>query len=751
MSNELTFVEYDVATLQARTLAQLEEGLGRVLYPGDPVRVMALAFTYIQALMAAEANQGENQNLLNFATGDVLSAMGQFVGVEKRQAEPARTTVRFTLGAPRDQVTLVPLGTRASVSGSSIYFATETAAEIPSGESHVDVIAAANVTGITGNGYLPGEINSLVDTPPFISSVSNVTPSADGSTDEDDESLRERIREAPTRFSVAGPEDAYITQTKDSRADIASVAVESPAPREINVYFTLTGGVIPAPETLSEVSEYLNDRYRRPMSDLVRVLAPHEVGYSIDLTYYILRAHAAQAGSIQDAVNRAVADWISWQRAQLGRDINPSELVHRIISAGAKRVDLRAPEYTVMPPSAISRIGVTVEQPESSEVELGQTFEGLGRANLNWLNNNTTTAALAFKADRTALLDSIATAFRYTDEEGSEYGGGAGHTGAYEIKLVTAGTNNLPSSNVLATITGYVPETYMVSDDAPMTVTFGSPVSLTEGQLYFLTIRNTSASPATNWASPNTIMTRVVPWADWVATGSGQRVCVNTGSGWAPWVSQWDKWGDGTNNGNGAYMPALFSWHDGTKSGHTYWSTAMTSPVLIYGTQYAGEQFVWGDGALALDKIGISLVRHGAPGGLTYHLEEVGGTELATGALDLSELLNSETAEWSYATLPDPVNMADGTAYRLWFAATTGDASNYYEANVPYGFSGNADFLAHMWHGVTANAQTKNGGAAWADYSPDADLSFSLIGTRISSGEDDTSTVNVIYGGMEDA
>lgn len=39
------------------------------------------------------------------------------------------------------------------------------------------------------------------------------------------------------------------------------------------------------------------------------------------------------------AVNQAVEDYIVWQRSKMGRDIEPSELIHRIMEAGAKRVE----------------------------------------------------------------------------------------------------------------------------------------------------------------------------------------------------------------------------------------------------------------------------------------------------------------------------------------------------------------------------------------------------------------------------
>ena len=81
------------------------------------------------------------------------------------------------------------------------------------------------------------------------------------------------------------------------------------------------------------------------MTDLVRVAAPQEVQYTINLTYYINRSDSAKAVTIQAEVAKAVDNYKAWQRA-IGRDINPSQLVRMVMDAGAKRVMVTEPEYT---------------------------------------------------------------------------------------------------------------------------------------------------------------------------------------------------------------------------------------------------------------------------------------------------------------------------------------------------------------------------------------------------------------------
>jgi len=45
-------------------------------------------------------------------------------------------------------------------------------------------------------------------------------------------------------------------------------------------------------------------------------------------------------------VNNAVSEYVVWQKSKIGRSINPSELVRKVMQAGAKRVEVTSPVYT---------------------------------------------------------------------------------------------------------------------------------------------------------------------------------------------------------------------------------------------------------------------------------------------------------------------------------------------------------------------------------------------------------------------
>ncbi len=87
------------------------------------------------------------------------------------------------------------------------------------------------------------------------------------------------------------------------------------------------------------------------------VKAPDVETFDLELTYYIARSNQAQATAIQAKVDAAIADFITWQTTEIGRDINPSELVRKIREAGAKRVVLTSPAFKQVADTEVAQLG----------------------------------------------------------------------------------------------------------------------------------------------------------------------------------------------------------------------------------------------------------------------------------------------------------------------------------------------------------------------------------------------------------
>lgn len=317
------------------------------------MELYAAAAQIYQAMQYID-RQGK-QSILKYSYSDFLDNLAIFKGVTRNPATPATTTLRFTLSAERDTATGIPQGTRVSTAG-AIYFATDVYAEIPAGSTTVDVPATCTVAGTDGNGFAAGELATIVDPIPYVASVTNTTATEGGAEIESDDDLAERVFLSPGAYSTAGSEDGYLYHAKAYSAAIGDVvATSNQAAGTVDIVFIMADGSTPGEEMIEGLEGYLQGKTIRPMTDLVRVAAPQEVTYTINLTYYINRSDSAKAVTIQAAVAQAVADYQTWQRA-IGRDINPSQLVRMVMDAGAKRVTVTAPTYTAVDATKVSAL-----------------------------------------------------------------------------------------------------------------------------------------------------------------------------------------------------------------------------------------------------------------------------------------------------------------------------------------------------------------------------------------------------------
>lgn len=344
---EINFVTADKEVVENEIFALYTTITGRKLAPADPIRLFLLAITNIVILLLNRINDTGKQNLLAYARGANLDHIGIALGVERLQATGAVTTMKLTASMARPEGIAIPKGTRFT-SGDGAFFALTEPYYLSANETSILIKAVCTEASVKGNGYPIGSITTLVDPIPYIASVTNTTISEGGADVETDDAFRERIREAPESFSCAGAEGAYEFFTKKASALISSVKVVSPKPGDVVVYPGLVSGEIAKAEILTLVETALTDKKVRPLTDNVSVKAPIAKNYSINLQYYIDSDNAYYADTIKARVDEAVTDYTKWQSGKVGRDIIPSELIRRIMEAGAKRVTVNSPIFTVV-------------------------------------------------------------------------------------------------------------------------------------------------------------------------------------------------------------------------------------------------------------------------------------------------------------------------------------------------------------------------------------------------------------------
>lgn len=334
---EVNFLETDAETIRSQIITGFEQASGDTLAAGDPRRLFLLSIADVIIQQRTAINLAAQQNLLSYAQGGYLDALGQLLAVERMAESKAVTTIEFTLSQALGSVYTIPAGTQ--VTNGVVTFETDEDLLIPIGQTKGEVSASCTVAGPVGNDYLAGQISTIVTPMTFVSGAQNTTITTGGADAESDSDFADRIRLAPNSFSVAGPEKAYVYHAKSVSPAIIDVKVDSPTPGEVDVYVLLTDGTLPTEDTLEQIEEHLSDENVRPLTDYAVVKAPTASNYEIELHYWINQEDSSKAAQIQADVEAAVEQYRLWQQTKIGRDITPGKLLQLVFAAGASRVD----------------------------------------------------------------------------------------------------------------------------------------------------------------------------------------------------------------------------------------------------------------------------------------------------------------------------------------------------------------------------------------------------------------------------
>lgn len=341
--SDVEFVKVDSQSMHQDLIISFQTALKDVLYPGDERLIYIENFMPVLVGIYNAINTAGKMTLLKYAYGTYLDAIGEDRQVTRLSEQKAIVTQRFTLSVPQPSNYEIPIGTRVTIDGQLTFETTETL-YIPAGEISGTTIAKALLPGSKYNGFLPGMITTIVDRDriPAVTSSANTEITAGGAETEDDESYRERIRQAPGVYSTAGCYEGYIYHAKSANTGIADVYAESPTAGEVEVYVLMQEGETTS-AIIAAVTDALNDRKVRPLTDSVTVAAPEEVSYMVNLIYYIAERDAETEAEIKTRVEASIDEYIVWQKGVLGRAINPDKLRQMVLQAGACRVDVSSP------------------------------------------------------------------------------------------------------------------------------------------------------------------------------------------------------------------------------------------------------------------------------------------------------------------------------------------------------------------------------------------------------------------------
>jgi len=347
---DINFFDDDIDGLMADAITLYEQIMDRTLHDADPARNFIAAFVGIVAQTIESFNHAAKQNVPRFAKGEFLDNLGELFNIPEGRlaAKRAETILRFTI-IPQEIPVTIPEGLGVSTVDSEVIFETTQAAVIPAGETQIDVPAQCRTPGTIGNRLVPGQILRISgDRFEEFQSVRNITETAGGAEAEDCDAFYERMRLSQESYSTAGPMEGYRYHALSATSRVSDVRAISPVPGEVEVRILLAGGELPDADTIQIVYDYLCDRTRRPLTDFVKVCAPTPVPFDVEYTYWLPAESPTPLNVLREDIQAAEQEYLLWQRSRIGRDIIPSRLHSMLMKAGARRVEIAKPVFTVL-------------------------------------------------------------------------------------------------------------------------------------------------------------------------------------------------------------------------------------------------------------------------------------------------------------------------------------------------------------------------------------------------------------------
>ena len=341
------FISTDTDALVSKLIASYEAMTGTTVQPASPEKLLIVWVANVIIQERVQNNYTGNQNLPSRAEGENLDPLGeQIYNVARPSAQAAICTERFYLSAAQATKVLIPAGTRVTDSEKTLIWETTADVYVESGALSADAMLQCQTLGAVGNGYAAGQIGVLVDLFPYYDHCENTTQSDKGADEATDDEYYDLMRASQDAYSTAGAKGGYIYFAKQVSTEIADVVANSPRAGWVSLYVLMRDGSLAGTEIKNAVLSACNPDSVRAFTDDLSVNDAEAVDYDITLTYYIPSNAAKSSAEVQDAVQAAVNDYVAWQCAKFGRDINPDELRQRVKASGVKRVELTSPAFT---------------------------------------------------------------------------------------------------------------------------------------------------------------------------------------------------------------------------------------------------------------------------------------------------------------------------------------------------------------------------------------------------------------------
>lgn len=244
MTSDYKFVATDTSPLVSEMIAAYETITGVTVQPASPERLFILWVADVIVQLRTMINYAANQNLPSRASGANLDALGElFYDSTRPGATAATCKMQVEISEAQDTSILIPKGTRFTDKNYTLLWDNMEDVYIPAGKTAAEITLACETAGTGGNGYVAGQINTLVDISDirYYKSCANTTVTDGGAAAATDAEYYALLRASEDAYSVAGPMGAYEYWAKSVSTNIADVKAIRPT-EKISKTLTLYSG-----------------------------------------------------------------------------------------------------------------------------------------------------------------------------------------------------------------------------------------------------------------------------------------------------------------------------------------------------------------------------------------------------------------------------------------------------------------------------------------------------------------------------
>lgn len=313
MNSKYQFVATDTSPLVSEMIAAYEAITGVTVQPASPERLFILWVADVIVQLRTQINYAANQNLPSRASGANLDALGElFYDSTRPGATPATCKMTVTISEAQETSILIPQGTRFTDGNYTLLWDNTEDVYIPAGSTEAEITLTCETAGTIGNGYVAGQINTLVDISDirYYASCANTTVTDGGAEAATDAEYYALLRASEDAYSVAGPMGAYEYWAKSVSTAIADVKAIRPT-EKISKTLTLYDGhafyggehiketTVEVYASDGETALYKDTDYTLAYADNLLTITALEGGALDGATEVVLKAVTEKAGHVE--------------------------------------------------------------------------------------------------------------------------------------------------------------------------------------------------------------------------------------------------------------------------------------------------------------------------------------------------------------------------------------------------------------------------------------------------------------------